>query len=287
MIFCKELNKSFNSEEELFLELKANKEMIISEKKSQIQKSIDKGLSITAKPMDLSKFSDTSKGISQEDGYFYLAVNSTNVLDSHKDLHVNGIWNKTVKEQQGKNYLVDSHVLSLKTTIVKREDIEMFTMVVPFSAIGKSYPGDTEILVYKFLKTKVIDKDALAWLESGDSIEASVRMRYTDIELAMNSESKEDETEKRNFDSYSPVIANKYDFEEEINYFWIVKQAQNLNESSLVLFGSNSSTGLVENDTKENKEIEVDPITSTKEIEPTNEVTQDNTIQLINNFKLN
>jgi hypothetical protein len=287
MIFCKELNKSFNNEEELFLELKANKEMIISEKKSQIQKSIDKGLSITAKPMDLSKFSVASKGISQDEGYFYLAVNSTNVLDSHKDLHVNGIWNKTVKEQQGKNYLVDSHVLSLKTTIVKREDIEMFTVVVPFSAIGKSYPGDTEILVYKFLKTKVIDKDALAWLESGDSIEASVRMRYTDIELAMNSESKEDETEKRNFDSYSPVIANKYDFEEEINYFWIVKQAQNLNESSLVLFGSNSSTGLVENDTKENKEIEVDPITSTKEIEPTNEVTQDNTIQLINNFKLN
>ena len=40
MIFCKELNKSFNSDKELFLELKANKEMIISEKKSQIQKSI-------------------------------------------------------------------------------------------------------------------------------------------------------------------------------------------------------------------------------------------------------
>jgi hypothetical protein len=54
-----------------------------------------------------------------------------------------------------------------------------------------------------------------------------------------------------------------------------------------VLFGSNSSTGLMESTTQENKEIEVDPITSTKEIEPTNEVTQDNTIQLINNFKLN
>lgn len=286
MIFCKELNKSFDSEEELFTELKANKEMIISEKKSQIQKSIDKGLSITARPIDLSKLATASKGISQDEGYFYLAVNSTNVLDSHKDLHVNGIWNKTVKEQQGKNYLVDSHVLSLKTTIVKKEDIEMFTAVVPFSTIGKNYPGDTEILVYKFLKSKVIDKSILAWLESGDSVEASVRMRYTDIELAMNSESKEDENEKRNFDSYSPVIANKYDFDEEINYFWIVKQAQNLNESSLVLFGSNSSTGLIQEDVKENKEIEVEPITSTKEIEPSID-THDNTIQLINNFKLN
>ena len=42
--------------------------------------------------------------------YHYIAVNTTNILDSHGDLHVKGLWNKSVKDQQGKNYLVTDHI---------------------------------------------------------------------------------------------------------------------------------------------------------------------------------
>ena len=67
---------------------------------------------------------------------------------------------------------------------------------------------------------------------------------------------------------YFPLIANKEDFE-EIEYFWIVKEAKNVYESSLVLFGSNGATGLIQ----ENKN-EAELITSDNKNEPT-QVTQE------------
>ncbi len=260
MIVCKELDKTFSSKEDLFKALRESKKDIIGIKKSQILKSVDKGVSITAKPLDSNKLSTTNKNISLDENYYYIAVNSTRILDSHKDLHIDGIWNKTIKEQQGKNYLVDTHIMSLNTTIARKENVEIMTAIVPFSLIGKSYSGETEVLIYKVAKDKIINPIAKEWLESGDAIEGSVKMRYTDIDLAMNSKAIEDEKELKNYNDYKDIIANKDDFEEEIYYFWVVKQAQNLHESSLVLMGSNEATGLLEN-----KNIE--PSTDTQKAE--------------------
>ena len=248
MIVCKALDKSFEDKEQLFKELRSRKDEIIGIKKAQILKSHEKDSSITikAKSLDLSKLSEANKAVSFDDNYYYLAVNSTRILDSHDDLHIDNIWNKSVKDLQGKNYLVDTHVMSVNTTIVRKENIEMLTAMIPFSMIGKSYKGDTQVLIYKFSKNKVIDAKAKEWLDSGDDIEASVRMRYTDIALAMNSKHPDDKEELETYRKYIDAIANKDDFENEIQYFWAIKQAQNVSESSLVLFGSNSSTGIVE-----------------------------------------
>jgi hypothetical protein len=125
----------------------------------------------------------------------------------------------------------------------------MFTAIVPFSFLNKDYEGDTEILIYKFLKSDVISLLAKDWLESGDDIEASVRMQYVKIELAMNSDAKGDEKELENYLKYVPIIANKDDFE-VINYFWAVTEAKNVGESSLVLRGSNHVTGVIEENAK-------------------------------------
>lgn len=252
MITCKALDKGFESKEELFKELRSHKSEIISIKKAQIHKSYEKDSSITikARSLDLSKVSEANKAIDFDDNYYYLAVNSTRILDSHDDVHLDNIWNKSVKDLQGKNYLVDTHVMSVNTTIVRKEHIEMLTAMIPFSMIGKSYKGDTQVLIYKFPKDKVIDAKAKEWLDSGDDIEASVKMRYTDIVLAMNSEHPDDKEELKEYKKYIDSIANKDDFENEIYFFWAVKQAQNMHESSLVLFGSNSSTGVMESSTK-------------------------------------
>ena len=252
MIVCKALDKSFENKEQLFRELRTRKSEIIGIKKAQIHKSFEKDSSITikARSLDLSKVSEANKAINFDDNYYYLAVNSTRILDSHDDVHLDNIWNKSVKDLQGKNYLVDTHVLSVNTTIVRKENIEMLTAMIPFSMIGKSYKGDTQVLIYKFPKDKVIDAKAKEWLDSGDDIEASVKMRYTDIVLAMNSEHPDDKEELKEYKKYIDSIANKEDFENEIYFFWAVKQAQNMHESSLVLFASNSSTGVMEASTK-------------------------------------
>lgn len=253
-------DKDFETKEELFTELKKSSEIIMEQKKSLIQKSCDKGISVTCKSLDLLKFTDQLKGIKIDDDYYYIAVNSTRILDSHDDLHIDGIWKKSIKDQQGKNYLVLDHDLSIKSVVVRKEHIEMFTAKVPFSMIGKPYEGDTEVLVYKFAKTQIKDESVKEWLDSGDSIEGSVRMQYVTILLALDSNDPIDATEKKNYDDYIDQIANKNDYE-YIYYFFIIKEAKNVKESSLVVFGSNSATGNISNNTTE-------PVKTTQEQEP-------------------
>lgn len=252
-------DKDFETKEQLFKELRDSSEIIIEEKKSFIQKSCDKGISVTCKSLDLLKFTDQLKGIKIDDNFYYIAVNSTRVLDSHDDLHIDGIWKKSIKDQQGKNYLVLDHDLSIKSVVVRKEHIEMFTAKVPFSMIGKPYDGDTEVLVYKFAKSQVKDETVKDWLDSGDSIEGSVRMQYVTILLALDSNDPIDATEKKNYDDYIDQIANKNDYE-YIYYFFIIKEAKNVKESSLVVFGSNSSTGNISNNNAE-------PVKTTQETE--------------------
>lgn len=264
MIVVKEFpNKEFATKEELFAELKANKSVFIAQKKAEIYKSGEKGQAITVKSDAIKKLSDTNKEIKFDDNYYYFAVNSANFLDSHSDMHIDGNWNKTVKEQQGQVYLVFDHSLKRGDIIAMREDIEMFTAQVPWSLLGKNYSGETYTLIYKVAKDKIINAEAKDWLEKGYSLQASVRMQYMDIDLAMKSDKLEDKKERENYDKYEPLIANKDDFPDGVSYFWIVKQAKNVMESSWLLFGSNSATGVIQ----ENKSEAVDDTTE-KQTEP-------------------
>lgn len=254
MINCKELNRSFDTDQEMFKALRDGHKEIVSIKKAQILKSIDKGASVKSKTL---KYIDSEKGLVNDDNFFYIVTNTTNILDSHKDLHVNGIWDKSAKERNRKNYLVDTHELSIKSTIARKEYVEIMVVDIPFSSIGKDYQGSTQALVYKIPKDKILDRKTKEWLESGDDIESSVRMQYVQVFLAMNSEDPEDEVFKSRYDEYVGEIANKEDFEnefEEVKYFWVVKEAKNINESSLVLFGSNGATGSLKNKKKPSKD---------------------------------
>ena len=260
MIKCVEFpNKTFATKEELFDSLREHKKQIIDIKCSTVYKSFEKGLGVYCMPIDDSKFDETTKSaFSNDKENWNIAVNTTKILDSHRDLHIDGIWNKTKKEQQGKNYLVDTHVMSINTTIAKKGDISIFTAKVPFSVLGYKYEGNTEALIYRIPKNKICDGKAKDWLESGDPIEGSVRMQYVKIDLAMNSKNPKDKAERDLYDEYIDTIANKADFD-EIYYFWVVKEAKNIGESSLVLAGSNYVTGVL--NTKENTD---EPLQSTQ-----------------------
>jgi hypothetical protein len=274
-------DKEFETKEELFSALKSNKDLIIDAKKSIIYKSCDKGQSVVAKNLDLLKFSEENKAIKIDENYYYFAVNSTKILDSHDDLHIDGIWKKSVQEIQGKNYLVEDHELEISKIIARKEHIEIFTAKIPFSLIGKPYEGNTEILVYKVPKNQIKNDKVKEWLDSGDAIECSVRMQYVTILLALDSNSPEDATEKKNYDDFINLIANKEDFE-YIPYFFIIKEAKNVKESSLVPFGSNSSTGVIQNKIEKEEPSEDTQNTT----EPTNDVTQKNELlkELLNKF---
>ena len=261
-IYCKELDKNFNSKEELFKALAENETFIHDAKKSQVYKSFEKGLQVVTDQKQIEKaFDATEKGIKFDSDYYYFVVNSANFLDSHSDVHVDGNWNKNVKDQQGKVYLVFDHSLKRSDIIAMKKDVEMFTAKISWDMLGKSYEGETYSLIYKVKKDKIVNKEAKEWLEEGHELEASVRMQYIKIETAFNSTNPDYSKQKEVYDTYYPQIANKSDFE-EIEYFWVVKEAKNVMESSLVLFGSNSATGIVNN---KNKSEAVEDTPETKE----------------------
>jgi len=247
MIFCKELNKEFNDKKELFKALAENENFIIAQKKLET-KSIDKGLVVQSNQNEISKAlqNENIKGLKFDEDSYYFVVNSSNILDSHNDMHVDGNWNKTVKEQQGKVYLVFDHKLERKEIIAMPNNIELLTAKIPFSLLGKNYEGESYSLIYKVAKNKIIDKQAKEWLENDYNLQASVRMQYVKIETAFNTNDAEYSKQKAVYDTYYNQIANK-DEHKEIDYFFVVKEAKNVMESSLVLFGSNSATGRIDN----------------------------------------
>lgn len=267
MIVCKELDRSFETKEELFKALKENKDKIISIKKKTIYTSYNpldpdnsKSLVTNIQSKLIANIQDkvTKELFNDTDKYFYIAVNSSRILDSHRDLHTDTIWNKSAKEQSGKNFLVDTHNLTIKDTIVYPDDIEIFTAKVPFEAINKDYEGETTVLVYKFLKESVRDDKIKEDLKNNKPIQASVKMQYIKTRLAMNSDRAEDIEERRAYNDTIGTIANLHEFEEQPLYYFIQEEAKNIHESSLVPFGSNGATGQVNiepsKDTQENKE---------------------------------
>ena len=263
MIYCKELNKEFESKSDLFKALVENESFIIDAKKSQVYKSFEKGLQVVSDQKTIEKaFNDSEKGIKFDSDYYYFVVNSANYLDSHNDMHVDGNWNKSVKDQNGKVYLVWHHDFSKTENIIAfPEDIEMMTSKVAWSLLGKAYDGETYSLIYKVKKDKIVNENVSKWLKEGRKLQLSVRMQYIKLETAFNSDDEDYSKQTENYNKYYPLIANKDEFK-EIEYFFIVKEAKNVMESSLLPFGSNSATAEISQ--TENKS-EADNITSEQE----------------------
>ena len=284
MIYCKELNKEFESKADLFKALVENESFIIDAKKSQVYKSFEKGLQVVSDQKTIEKaFNDSEKGIKFDSDYYYFVVNSANYLDSHNDMHVDGNWNKSVKDQNGKVYLVWHHDFSKTENIIAfPEDIEMITSKVAWNLLGKSYEGETYSLIYKVKKDKIVNENVSKWLKEGRKLQLSVRMQYIKIETAFNSDDEDYSKQTENYNKYYPLIANKDEFK-EIEYFFIVKEAKNVMESSLLPFGSNSATAEISQ--TENK-TEADNITSEQE-EPSIDTQKQEELlkELLNKFK--
>ena len=260
-------DREFETKEELFKALKDNLSIIVDQKKGKVYESYKKGQSINMKAIDVSKFDiEQQKALKLDDNYYYVAFNSTRILDSHDDVHIDGIWKKTIQEKQFKNYVVTDHELEVLNTVVRKEYVEIFTAKVPFSVLGKSYQGNTEVLIYKFPKDKVMMPIIKEWLDSGDELQGSVRMKYIKFLFCLDSNNPEDAEFKANYDKYIDYIANKDDFE-YIPYFFAILEASNEKESSFVLYGSNQVTGMLETQRSQEEKTEADTITS-ETIEP-------------------
>ena len=128
-------DKEFSTKEELFLELKNNEKLLIEEKQAQIYKGFEK--SIAAGFMDVDE--SATKGIDgAKDDYIYAIISTTKFYDSHGDVHFDGCFGKTAKEQQGKVHYALDHELKYDSIIAWKEDVKMLVRKVDWSLVNKS-----------------------------------------------------------------------------------------------------------------------------------------------------
>ena len=176
-----------------------------------------------------------------------VAINTTNIIDSHCDLHVNGLWKKSVKEAKGL-YLFQEHKYSFDKII--SDKVQASTQIMSWKDLGYNYEGETEALIFDAEIDPSENELMAVKYKKGKVKNHSVGMRYIKLLLCINSDKRYDEEEKANWDKYYPMVANK-EVADELGYFWAVTEAKII-EGSAVPIGSNQATPTI--DVSESKE---------------------------------
>lgn len=241
--YCRELNKWFDSQRDMFLALKENQTAIVGVKKAQF-KEADAVSFVQVKAKTADKADIPQDQTIKVGDYVYPIINTTNWLDSYRDVHIDGIWDVSIKDQKGRLYYVINHDLKVGSVIAYPNDVEAFVKTFTWEELGKSYPGTTQALVFKVLLTDAANKDALSAIIGRKPLQNSVRMEYISFTLCVNDKSDDFKQEYENFYKYLATIANKEDAL-EYGYFWAVTQAKISREGSAVLFGANEVTPIL------------------------------------------
>lgn len=288
-IWDEEKNKSYNigsspifhTKKEFLNYIKENKTFLVAEKKAKL-----KYADSTIYNTPVFEKTEQNKSFLNPENFkgdaikVKAVINTTNIMDSHSDVHLPGIWNKTVKESKG-FYLLQEHQMTFSNIIssdVKASVEEMNWLDLGYNAVGKSQALVFEASIHKDRNPFMFEQYLKGYVK-----EHSVGMQYVKIELAVNDGGKDFEKEQEMWDKYIGQVINRKEAEEQ-GYFWAVMEAKAI-EGSAVVKGSNQVTPTLE--ISENKES---ANTTQNEIEPVYTTTQsqynNNQIkELFTNFK--
>jgi len=227
------------TKKELYAFLVANKEILISQKKS-ILKFAD---SIGYASLDRYKgIQAINKGESSQENKDEIKVkaviNTTNFLDSHGDVHIPGLWNKSLKENNRIMHIQEHQSNSFDKIIASGDDLKATAETISWKELGLNAIGNTQALVFESNVKKSRNPYMFEQYKQGFVTNHSVGMRYVKMELAINDE--EYEKEKDFYDKYISQVINKEDAE-NLGYFWVVTEAKVI-EGSAVPMGSNPIT---------------------------------------------
>jgi hypothetical protein len=129
----------------------SNKSVLLAQKKSAI-KHAD---SISYYPQIVNEKGEVTKaeGISQDATKLKVRsiINTTNLFDSHGDVHIDQLWNKSLKETKGL-YLVNQHNFTFEGII--SDNVKAFAKQMTWHELGLNFEGGTQALVFD----SVIDK---------------------------------------------------------------------------------------------------------------------------------
>jgi hypothetical protein len=244
------LNKEFANLNDLHKYVVENKDDIIATKKMQY-KEADVVNCVLQEQQTNEVNKEQSNPETSTKLYIKAVINTTNLYDSHGDVHINGIWNKSLKEKR-KLYLLEEHKHSFDNVISRK--VQASAEMMTFKELGFKYEGETQALIFNAEIEKEEHPEMYKRYQKGQVDNHSVGMYYVNLYVCINSEEKWAVDEKKNWDKYISHVSNK----EDILYgmFYAVTEAK-LIEGSAVLFGSNFVTPTLEVEEKEIEEKEI------------------------------
>lgn len=226
---------AFSKKADLFKWLSENKSALIAQKKATL-KHAD---AFSAPSLLVNDSGEAIKNEVISDGAKKIKVrsiiNTTKILDGHGDVHIDQLWNKSLKETKD-NYLVNQHNFTFEGII--SDQVHAFAKQMTWKELGYDYPGNTQALVYDSVISKEDSPYMFDMYRKGKVKQHSVGMRYVKVDLAIND--TDYEKEYAIWEKYFPQIVNSSDAEEQ-GYFFAVTEAKHI-EGSAVVRGSNFAT---------------------------------------------
>lgn len=256
-------NNEFECKESKIAYLVENKSVLIDAAKSTVKHADGYGVEykVSNTKGDFSEKADS--GEPEIDVLQVKAViNTTGLMDSHDDVHIKGLWKKTLSEFKRPQHLQEHVGGKFSHIISDGEDLTPKTQTIAWKKLGFDREGSTQALVFNSKVRKARNPFMYEQYMNKWVTNHSVGMRYVKIDLAVNDDKYE--AEKAVWDKYIGEVANK-EHAEELGYFWAVTEAKMM-EGSAVPNGSNSITPTmsvksfedleedIENEKKTNKE---------------------------------
>jgi len=232
---------NFENKAELSAFLMANKSLLIQSKRAQIKHSDILTLSPTLEMVDKA-----DKG---EPMTIKAVINTIGVLDSHGDVHMKGIWNKTVKENKNV-YLLQEHKMQFDKII--SDNVKASVQTLSWKDLGVKAEGNTEALVFEARLDEDRNPFMVKQYRNGWVKNHSVGMQYVKINLAVNDPEMKEEYEE--WTKTIDKILNKKDAEKQ-GYYFTVYEAK-MFEGSAVPIGSNQITPTLETNLDKDNDLD-------------------------------
>lgn len=245
----------FATKEDKFKYLVQNKSLIIAQKKSATKRC--DAVTYVVPNVNKEDYEQKDAATTVSDGssgniLIKLVANTTNLMDCHDDVHIPGIWKKTLSDN--KTFLhLQEHDMEFESVI--SDSMTCYTKNMTWASLGLPYEGKTQALIGESIaditrNSYMCDQYRKGWVKNH-----SVGMQYVDIVLCINSKDEYYKEYKANWDKYSSMVANT-DLMNEKGHFFAVLQAK-LIEVSAVVRGSNwvTPTQSVEDYTEADKSV--------------------------------
>lgn len=233
-----------------------HKKQIMTQKKSVMKKASGVAFSpVIIKSRDAKKSAANKNKLQVK-----AIINTTNLFDSHGDVHLPKIWNKSIKENKNIMHVQEHKSDEFDKIISSGRDLQVSVKTYSWKELGLDEKGFTQALEFNSNIRKSRNSFMFNEYKNGHVTNHSVGMNYVKMFLAVND--KDHAEEYKNWQDNIDKVVNKKDAE-RVGMIWFIQEAK-VTEGSAVPAGSNfmTPTMSVKNKKKLKKQKELKAIKS-------------------------